>query len=180
MFATVHNMHLPQFISPISELRALAIDALSQDWQGRSMFMFPPYPLLSRLRTTQEGEVILIAPGGLTTMVSTSTKSLCGTPSLLSIPPGPIVISRICLDWQIIPSACLEALMQHYQAAEFFKEAPRLVAAPRRPSTNRVYDGRWLHFAHWAAGQGIDLLLYIISLILRACHLSLSKDTDPA
>ena len=72
-------------------------------------------------------------------MVSTSTTSLCGPPSLLSIPPGPIVISGICLDWQIIPSACLEALMQHYQAAEFFKEAPRLAAAPRRPSTNRVY-----------------------------------------
>ena len=66
MFATVHNIHLPQFMSPISEPGALAIDALSQDWQGRSMFMFPPFPLLSKviqkLRTTQEGEVILIAP----------------------------------------------------------------------------------------------------------------------
>ena len=59
MFATVHNMHLPQFVSLISELRALAIDALSQAWQGRSMFMFPPFPLLSKViqkfRTTQEG-----------------------------------------------------------------------------------------------------------------------------
>ena len=49
---------------------AMLIDALSQDWQGRSLFMFPPFPLLSKviqkLRTTQEGEVILIAylPGG--------------------------------------------------------------------------------------------------------------------
>ena len=61
--ATVHNTHLPQFVSPIPEPRALAIDALSQDWQGRSMFMFPPFPLLSKviqkLRTSQEGEVIL-------------------------------------------------------------------------------------------------------------------------
>ena len=32
MFATVHNTHLPQFISPIPEPRALVIDALSQDW----------------------------------------------------------------------------------------------------------------------------------------------------
>ena len=31
MFATVHNMHLPQFMSPVPERRALAIDALSQD-----------------------------------------------------------------------------------------------------------------------------------------------------
>ena len=47
------------------QLMALAIDALSQDWQGRSMYIFPLFPLLSKviqkLRTTQEGEVILIA-----------------------------------------------------------------------------------------------------------------------
>ena len=66
MLATVHNMHLPQFMSPILDLkpRPLALDALSQDWQGRSMF-FSPFPLLSKviqkLGTTQEGEVILIS-----------------------------------------------------------------------------------------------------------------------
>ena len=66
MFATVHNTHLPQFMSPISEPRALAIDTLSQDWQWRLMFMFPLFPMLSKviqkLRTTQKGKVILIAP----------------------------------------------------------------------------------------------------------------------
>ena len=28
----------------------------------------------------------------------------------------------------------------------------------RRPSTNRMYDDRWLRFARWAAGQGFDPL----------------------
>ena len=37
-------------------------------------------------------------------------------------------------------------------------EVSRLVAESRRPSTYRVYNGRWLCFAHWAAGQGIDPL----------------------
>ena len=32
MFATVSNSRLPQFMSPIPEPRALAVDALSQDW----------------------------------------------------------------------------------------------------------------------------------------------------
>ena len=66
MFATVSNSHLPRFMSPIPEPRALAVDALSQDWQGRSMYMFPPFPLLSKviqkLRSTQAAEVVLIAP----------------------------------------------------------------------------------------------------------------------
>ena len=44
MFATVSNSHLPWFMSPIPEPRALAVNALSQDWQGRSMYMFPPFP----------------------------------------------------------------------------------------------------------------------------------------
>ena len=69
MFTTVHKYtHLPQFMSLIPEPRALAIDALSQDWQGWSMYMFPPFPLLSkvlqRLRTTNSPMV------AVTTMVS--------------------------------------------------------------------------------------------------------------
>ena len=68
MFATIHNTHLPQFMSLVPEPQALAIDELSQDWRGtgRSMYIFPPFPLLNKviqkLRTTQSGEVILIAP----------------------------------------------------------------------------------------------------------------------
>ena len=65
MFATVHNTHLPQFMSPVPEPQALTIDALYQDWHRQLMFMFPLFPLLSKviqkLRTTQEGEVILVA-----------------------------------------------------------------------------------------------------------------------
>ena len=66
MFAIVSNSHLPRFLSPIPEPRALAVDALSQDWQGRSMYMFPPFPLLNKviqkLRSSPAAEVVLIAP----------------------------------------------------------------------------------------------------------------------
>ena len=33
-----------------------------------------------------------------------------------------------------------------------------LAAAPRRPSTNRMYDDRLLPFTNWATGKGIDPL----------------------
>ena len=52
----------------------------------------------------------------------------------------------------------MEALVRHYKAAGFSDEISRLAAAPRRPSTNRMYDDRWLHFTRWAAGQGFDRL----------------------
>ena len=49
--------------------------------------------------------------------------------------------------------------MQHYQEAGFStREVSKLTAAPRRPSTNRMYDGRWLGFAIWATGKGFDPL----------------------
>ena len=93
-------------------------------------------------------------------VVFTSTTSLCGTPSSSPLPSGSSVPagSEVHLRWKVIPSARMEALMRHYKAAGFSDEVSRLAAAPRRPSTNRMYDDRWLRFARWAAGQGFDPL----------------------
>ena len=54
----------------------------------------------------------------------------------------------------------MEALMQYYKAAGFSREVSKLTAAPtcRRPSTNRMYDDRWLRFTNWATGRGFDPL----------------------
>ena len=117
MFATVHNTHLPHFMSPVREPQALAIDVLSQDWQGRSTYMFPPFPLLSKviqkLRTIQEGEVIQIAPWWLTQPWFPYLIYVFGPPSFLPISLRPTVTTVICLERQVIPSARMEALMQH-------------------------------------------------------------------
>ena len=48
--------------------------------------------------------------------------------------------------------------MRHYKAAGFADEVSRLAAALRRPSTNRMYDDRWLRFARRDALQGFDPL----------------------
>ena len=48
--------------------------------------------------------------------------------------------------------------MQHLKAPGFSKGVSRLEAAPRRTSTNRMYDDRWLCFVYCPAGQRIDPL----------------------
>ena len=66
----IHSLGLTDPIPPssihVSNSGALGVDALSQDWQGRSMYMFPTFPLLNKviqkLWSTQAAEVILIAP----------------------------------------------------------------------------------------------------------------------
>ena len=110
--------------------------------------MFPPFPLLNqhsviqKLRMTQEGEVILIASlVAVTTLVSTLAMTVCGPPFILSVPLR-FTVTTLCLERQVLPSACMEALVQHYmyQATGFSKEVSRLAAAPRRTSANRVYN----------------------------------------
>ena len=75
MYATVSNFLLPQLMPPIPDPRAIAVDALSQVWQGRSMYIFPflvnvhvsPIPPAQQSYSegaTQKAEMILIAPGG--------------------------------------------------------------------------------------------------------------------
>ena len=84
----------------------------------------------------------------VSTVVPTPTTSLCGTPvvspipSRSSVPAGP----EVHLRWKVIPSAHMEALMRHYKAAGFSDKVSRLAAAPRRPSTNRMYDDPWYRF----------------------------------
>ena len=77
--------------------------------------------------------MILIAPlVAVTTVVSTLTTTVCGPPTLLSIPPRPAVTTGISRA-AIIPSARMEALMQHYQAAGFLKEVSKLAAELEDP-----------------------------------------------
>ena len=79
---------------------------------GRSMYMFPPFPLLSKviqkLQDTQEAEVILIAPWW-PKQSWFPTSSLCGLSAVLSIPPRSSVStgSEICLGRKIVLSACI-------------------------------------------------------------------------
>ena len=165
MFATLSNSHLPRFMSPVPEPRALAVDALSQDWQGRSMYMFPPFPLLSKvvqkLRSTHVAEVILVAPWWPSQPWFPLLLRLCVEHPLI-LPYRQDLLSqqdqKYISDGKSFHSARMEALMRHYKAAGFSDEVSRLAAAPRRPSTNRMYDDRWRRFARWAAGQGVDPL----------------------
>ena len=93
-------------------------------------------------------------------VVSTSATSLCGTPSGSPLPSGSSVPAgpEVHLRLKVVPSARMEALMRHYKAVGFSDEVSRLAAAPRRPSTNRMYDDRWRRFTRWAEGQGFDPL----------------------
>ena len=128
MFATVSNSHLPRFMSPVPEPRALAVNALSQD-------------CVSSIQSAQQSHSeALVHPGAETVVVSTPTSSLCGSPPVLSLPSRSSVPagSEVCLGRKVVPSARMEALMLHYKAAGFSDEVSRLAAAPKALNQSHV------------------------------------------
>ena len=65
LFATRHNTQLQMFVSPIPDPQAVAVDALSIQWQGLWAYAFPPPALLTKVLTKakeEQLEMILIAP----------------------------------------------------------------------------------------------------------------------
>ena len=49
LFATRYNSKLPQFISPVPDAKAWAVDTLSLSWENLDLYAFPPISLLTSM-----------------------------------------------------------------------------------------------------------------------------------
>ena len=67
LFATRFNHKLPQFVSPVPDSLAVAVDALTLPWEELDAYAFPPTAILGRvvekLLDSPCKRIILIAPG---------------------------------------------------------------------------------------------------------------------
>ena len=67
LFATRFNNKLPQFVSPVPDPQAWAVDALSLSWEHLDPYAFPPAAILGKvvekLQDYPCNRIILIAPG---------------------------------------------------------------------------------------------------------------------
>ena len=67
LFATRFNSKLPQFVSPVPDPSAWAVDSLSLSWEDLDPYAFPPTALLgkimSKVRDNPCQRLIIIAPG---------------------------------------------------------------------------------------------------------------------
>ena len=67
LFATRFNNKLPQFVSPVPDPQAWAVDALSLSWEYLDPYAFPPAAILGKvvekLQDYPCNRIILIAPG---------------------------------------------------------------------------------------------------------------------
>ena len=67
LFATRFNNKLPQFVSPVPDPLAIAVDALSFQWEDLDAYAFSPAAILGKvvekLQDSPCKKIILIAPG---------------------------------------------------------------------------------------------------------------------
>ena len=67
LFAMKYYCKLPQFVSPVPDPKAWALDVLSLSWEDLDLYAFPPVPLLTSVLTKvlshQDKRMIIIAPG---------------------------------------------------------------------------------------------------------------------
>ena len=67
LFASRFNNKLPQFVSPVPDPKAWAVDALSLSWENLDPYAFPPAAILGKvvekLQDYPCNRIILIAPG---------------------------------------------------------------------------------------------------------------------
>ena len=66
LFATRFNSKLPQFVSPVLDPLAWAVDTLSLPWEDLDTYAFPPVAILGKVVKLQDHpchRIILIAPG---------------------------------------------------------------------------------------------------------------------
>ena len=162
-------------MSLVPEPRALAVDALSQDWQGRSMYMFPPFPLLNKAAQDHPGGWgDTNRPPGDRHNRGFHTYYVCVWTTHASFH------TRIYLERQVVPSARWRFLCSTTKKQDFPKRSPssqKLLEDPLRiecMTTGQVATGKGFDPLGSTAAQ-IAAFLYE----LFVTQMSVATETDP-
>ena len=165
LFATRFNNKLPQFVSPVPDPQAWAVDALSLSWEYLDPYAFPPAPILGKvvekLQDYPCNRIILIAPGwpnmpwfwDLVAMSSQIPLCLPSIPNLVSQPFNQVLhrnLSNLNLHaWLLEPqqSRSKASLRQWQHGLRLLKEIW---------STRSVYEAKWTIFTKWCLSNQVD------------------------
>ena len=162
LFATRFNNKLPQFVSPVPDPQAWAVDALSLSWDGLDPYAFPPAAILGKvvekLLDYPCSRIILIAPGwpnmpwfwDLVAMSSQTPLCLPSLPNLVT-QPDPTQKSVKSQPPCLAPSATA------IKDQGFSEAVAARIEATQRRSTRSVYEAKWTIFTKWCLSNQVDV-----------------------
>ena len=160
LFATRFNNKLPQFVSPVPDPQAWAVDALSLSWEDLDPYAFPPAAILGKVvelplqqnnpdcpRVAQHA--LVLGPGS--NVKPDPTVSAQPTqPSVSAIQPGP--------SQEPVKSepTCLAPRASAIKEQGFSEAVAARIEAPQRRSTRSVYEAKWTIFTKWCLSNQVD------------------------
>ena len=157
LFATKFNRKLPRFVSPVPDLLAWKVDALSVPWQDLDAYVFPPVALLgkvvSKLMDQGFNRVILIAPGWpnmpwFWDLVSMSVQIPLSLPRVGNLLTQP---------FNQCPHRDLHSLNLHaWLLGPLPSQQATRIEAPQRRSTRAIYESKWSVFVRWCEEHKVD------------------------
>ena len=195
LFATRLNNRLPLFVSPIPDSKALAIDAMSMNWDGIHAYAFPPISHHSS-DPHQDSHAPMqnsvdrssLASKNLVSRVASSIDSCSNISSgNSSFFNSKNRNRKLCASSSKSPvsfSSRLDIVKRSVTNKNFSRDIAEHVSKARRPSTRKVYEAKWGVFSSWCRTRKItpskvsvsnvaDFLLYLFEV--KKCQASTIK-----
>ena len=158
LFATRFNSKLPQFVSPVPDPQAWAVDTLSLSWEDLNPYAFPLVAILGKvvekLQDCPCTRIILIAPGWpnmpwFWDLVAMSGQIPLCLPSLV-IQPDPAQESIKTEPTYLAPRAT------PIKEQGFSEAVAARIESSQRGSTRSVYEAKWSIFTKWCLNNQVD------------------------
>ena len=173
LFATRFNHRLPLYVSPVQDYKALAIDALSMDWNHLHAYAFPPF--LSDTCCSRENPTTSVQNSSHSSVLATATVVLRTSSSISVSSDSSATNSKTTTD-SIQRKICtskppnsrpsrLGVIKQSIRDKKFSQNVADFVSRSRRASTQKVYDAKWTIFSNWCHTKKVNPISAPITVI---------------
>ena len=163
LFATRFNNKLPQFVSPVPDPLATAVDALSLPWEDLDAYAFPPAAILGKvvekLQDSPCKRIIHCSGVAQHALVWGSSGHVQPDPteSAQSTQPVDTALQSDSPQKSDKPkSPCMAPRATAIKEQGFSKAVAARIEAPQRGSTRSVYEAKWTLFTKWCITNQVD------------------------
>ena len=161
LFATRFNNKLPQFVSPVPDPQAWAVDALSLSWENLDPYAFPPAAILGKVmeKLQDYNRIILIAPGWpnmpwFWDLVAMSSQIPLCLPNLPDLNHS----TRPCTGTCKPEFTSLAPRATAIKEQGFSEAVAAQSEASQRGSTRSIYEAKWTIFTKWCHSNQVDFM----------------------
>ena len=155
LFATRFNNKLPQFVSPVPDSLAVAVDALSLQWEDLDAYAFPLAAILGKVVEKLQDSPDCSGVVQYALVLGSSDR-------VQSDPTEPA--QHVDTASQSDPSQksdkskspCMAPRATAIKEQGFSEAVAARIEAPQRRSTRSVYEAKWTIFTKWCITNQVD------------------------